>query len=121
MIPSQPVRKQFMTKDLRITFNALMNYCIKYIDVPVITTPEPRCNDFDVRLANVSLSSQDGNQIVVVGTVEICNNGSYFSICDVGWNNVGAQLICNALGYTEPYFRKSHMHANIYVAGGSFS
>ena len=80
---------------------------IVIIDIPVVTTPEPRCNDFDLRLANISFSSQDGSQLLVSGTVETCNDGSYFSICDVGWDDIEAQLICNALGYVEPYFRMS--------------
>ena len=77
-------------------------------DIPVFTTPEPRCNDFDVRLANMSFFVQDGNG-VAAGNVETCLNGSYFSICDTDWDDVDAQLICNALGYIEPYFRKFMM------------
>ena len=40
------------------------------------------------------------------GNVETCINGTYSSICDVGWDDIEAQLICNALGYAEPFYRK---------------
>ena len=77
------------------------------LDVPVVTTPEARCNDFDVRLANESFSgSFQDNNIVYAGTVETCFNGSYFTVCDIGWDDLEAQFTCNALGYFEPYFRK---------------
>ena len=40
------------------------------------------------------------------GNVETCINGTYSSICDVGWDDVDAQLICNVLGFSEPFYRK---------------
>ena len=52
----------------------------------------------------MSVTIEDNNP-VYVGVVETCFNGSYFSVCDIGWDDVEAQLICNALGYIEPYFR----------------
>ena len=68
-------------------------------------TPEPRCNDFDLRLTNTSFTTQDVF-VVYEGNVEICFNGSYVAICDLGWDNVEAQLACNIVGYGEPLFRK---------------
>ena len=70
-----------------------------------VTTPEPRCQDFDLRLGNMTYFSQDG-AIIVMGVVETCLNGSYFSICDTNWDDVNAQVICNGLGYIAPFFRK---------------
>ena len=75
------------------------------LDIPVVTTPAPSCNDFDLRLANMSFVLVD-NSSAVTGNVETCFGGSYFSICDVGWDDVEAQLVCNVLGYAEPLFRK---------------
>ena len=43
--------------------------------------------------------------LVYAGNVETCINGTYSSICDIDWGDVEAQLICNGLGYTEPFFR----------------
>ena len=74
-------------------------------DTGVTTTPEPLCQDFDLRLANPTFSSDDG-ALIVVGVVETCISGSYFSICDTNWDDVDAQLTCNGLGYIAPFFRK---------------
>ena len=84
-------------------FYFLFNYTEQ---MPPVTTPVPVCNDFDLRLANTSVSFQD-SYLVYAGNVETCINGTYSSICDIGWDDVEAQLICNALGYVEPYFRRS--------------
>ena len=71
-----------------------------------IAPPTPSCSDFDLRLANQISSTIEGFYQVVEGNVETCINGTYSSICDVGWDDVEAQLICNALGYPEPFYRK---------------
>ena len=88
-----------------IVTNLLHNELLLQADIPVFTTPEPRCNDFDLTLENISFFLQD-SYVVYAGNVETCINGTYFSICDIGWDDVEAQLICNALGLVEPYFRK---------------
>ena len=69
------------------------------------TTP-PTCQPFDLRLANQTTSTIEGFYQVYEGNVETCINGTYSSICDVGWDDIEAQLICNALGYAEPFYRK---------------
>ena len=81
------------------------NCCINFIDIPVVTTPAPSCDDFDLRLVNTSFVLVDSNP-AITGNVEACLGGSYISVCDVGWDDVEAQLFCNALGYSEPFFRK---------------
>ena len=40
------------------------------------------------------------------GNVEICINETYVAICDLGWDDMEAQLVCNHEGYGAPYFRK---------------
>ena len=30
-----------------------------------------------------------------VGQVKVCINGSYHEICDVGWDDLDAQVVCN--------------------------
>ena len=84
----------------------LISYQTIHVDIPVFTSPAPVCNDFDVTLANVSVTQEDLDNAVIMGNVEICLNASYFSICDTDWDDVEAQLICNALGLIEPFFRK---------------
>lgn len=74
------------------------------LDFPSVTPP-PACNEFDLRLTNTSSHSQDTN-FMVQGNVEICINGTYVAICDLGWDSVEAQLACNIAGYSAPFFRK---------------
>ena len=96
-----------------IVKNLLHNKQLLQADIPVFTTPEPRCNDFDLRLENISVFFQNGSQ-AIAGNVETCLNGTYFSICDIGWDDVEAQLICNALGLVEPFFRKFVLQGHPY-------
>ena len=69
-------------------------------------TIPPVCQQFDIRLTNQVTSVNQGFSFVYEGNVESCLNGTYFAICDVGWDDVEAQVICNALGYGAPLFRK---------------
>ena len=64
------------------------------------------CQQFDIRLTNQMFYISQGFTQVVEGNVESCLNGTYVAICDVGWDTVDAQVICNALGYGVPFFRK---------------
>ena len=36
---------------------------------------------------------------IVEGSFEICMNGSFDRVCDIGWDNVDAAVVCNNLGY----------------------
>ena len=47
------------------------------------------------------------------GNVEVCVDGSYFAICDIGWDDRDAQIVCNAIGFSEPFFRKLCMFRNV--------
>ena len=77
-------------------------------DFPTFTPPSG-CTEFDLRLNNASFSSD--NVLVVEGNVEICINGTYVAICDVGWDDVEAQLACNIAGYNAPFYRKFNTYA----------
>ena len=68
--------------------------------------PTPSCPQFDLRLSNDTTYTIEGFYQVTEGNVETCINGTYSSICDVGWDDVEAQLICNALDFPEPFYRK---------------
>ena len=81
-------------------------YCLPPLEdanVTITTPPEPSCLEFGLRLTNTSFPSQPQG---VEGNVEICINGTYFAICDLGWDDVEAQLACNVAGVGEPLFRK---------------
>ena len=68
--------------------------------------PKPLCTEYDLRARNLSSKTvQDIIDQTVEANVEICINGTFVAICDVGWGDKEAQLACNALGYTEPFYR----------------
>ena len=55
------------------------------------------CVENDLRLANpVSSVSLDG-LVTIEGNIEICISGSYYSICDVGWDRRDAEVACRIL------------------------
>ena len=47
------------------------------------------CEDGDIRLVGGSLSA---------GRVEICSSGVWGTLCDSGWNNPDAEVVCRQLG-----------------------
>ena len=49
------------------------------------------CSNGDVRLVNGSTSSE--------GRVEICYNGVWGSVCDSGWNDQDAAIVCLQLNF----------------------
>ena len=73
-----------------------------------VSPPNASCIDFDLRLTDTSVTLQ-GTNLVYSGTVETCVGGTYLSICDTDWDDVEAQLICNAVGYYDPLFRKFYI------------
>lgn len=49
------------------------------------------CSDGDVRLTGGNSSS---------GTVELCQDNSYGSVCDHGWDIINAGVVCGQLGFS---------------------
>ena len=47
------------------------------------------------------------------GRVEVCKSGSWGTVCDYGWSNIDARVVCRQLGY-EVTAGQFHMCASVY-------
>lgn len=63
------------------------HFCNKYIYFVA------GCNDWDVRLVNGSTQAK--------GVIEVCINDTYGSVCNEGWSDEGARVVCDNLGYSR--------------------
>ena len=53
------------------------------------------CTDGDIGLRNSTLTLDSGKTLrTYLGRVDVCVNGSFLPICDVGWDNHDAQVVC---------------------------
>lgn len=65
-----------------------IQFCVNHSDT---TTVYSNCNDGDVRLVG-----GDGDY---EGRVETCMNQAWGTICDTGWNQREAKVVCIQLGF----------------------
>ena len=67
-----------------------MKYCIfQYFAAGILR--KASCTDGKLRLRNGYLTGE--------GRVEICINNAWGTVCDNGWNNADASVVCRELGY----------------------
>ena len=69
-------------------------------------TPISPCYDGELLLANSTYSYIDGYNFYG-GRVEVCYNETYRPVCDNGWTDNDAAVVCNSVGYDSSYYRKS--------------
>ena len=95
-----------------------------YCDImPLIILPKyfhpAACNDWDLRLLNSSVPPQPaGYTVLQEGTVEVCFNNTYGSICHNLWNENDAQVVCRDLGFSS---ENTSALINAYYGSGSGS
>ena len=66
------------------------------------------CVDGSIRLQNPDVSSESQlpsydliKDQVSRGIVEVCVNGSYRRVCDDGWDNRDASVVCSQMGFSR--------------------
>ena len=64
--------------------------------VPLFAVPDPQCGSGDVRL-------MDGNATsLLAGRVEMCISGVWGTVCNDGWDQRDAKVVCRQLKSTSP-------------------
>ena len=65
------------------------------------TIPAPNCSDGQLQLGSATYGFMSiGSYYYGQGRVEVCINGTFGAICDVGWDEVDAQVTCHNLGFS---------------------
>jgi hypothetical protein len=75
---------------------------VRCLEVPTPTSP---CYDGQLLFENTTSSYTDDGYYVYGGRVEVCYNGTYGPVCDEGWTDNDAAVVCMNMGYNSPYYR----------------
>ena len=89
---------------LVIWYNYYMQY--KFLSAAFI----PCYREGSIRVANgtYTYSRNFDGGATYAGRIEVCYNGSYGSVCDVGWDEEDASIVCrNSFGIENGYSKYS--------------
>ena len=75
---------------IQVDFFILNGYIYIYIYIYVVSVPD-KCIHGDVRLVGGTNENE--------GTVQVCVNDIWGTICDDNWNSNDASVVCGQLGY----------------------
>ena len=71
-----------------------------------------------MRGLNQTYQTTQGFYTIYEANIEVCIDGTYVAICDLGWDDKEAQLACNLLGFGEPSYRMLDcMHTRLAMKG----
>ena len=59
------------------------------------------CDNRYIRLVNDSAQRVVIKDTLSQGRVEVCVNGRFNTVCDSGWNNIDASIVCTELGFSR--------------------
>ena len=82
----------------------IADICSGILNWSLLNSCYTACFDGEIRLFNSNYTYDNGLQ-TVQGHVLVCFNGSFLPVCDLGWDNSDAQVVCNQR-YGSNYSKK---------------
>lgn len=46
---------------------------------------------------------------MIGGRVDVCVDGSFRAVCDSGWDDLDAAVVCSSMGYNSPFYGKVYI------------